>query len=1011
MDGGAVRGAGACGYPLRWPAAWSHAVSQHPLASRGWAGAADLGDPSTSQVPVAVAPSALTDALHDRFTFERELGRGGMGLVFLARDLRHNRRVALKVIRPELASVVGAERFLREIQLAAQLQHPNIVPVYESGECRGTLYYVMPYVEGESLRARLRREAQLPLDEAVRIAREVADALTYAHAHGVVHRDIKPENILLAGGHALVVDFGIARAITAAGTERLTETGLVIGTPAYMSPEQSSGSAALDGRSDLYSLACVVYEMLAGEPPYTGPSGQAIIAKRLTAPIPHLRTIREEIPDAVDHAVTKALAKVPADRFASAADFADALSHGFTTPLRQRTLPRRTTALLVSMAIFVAAAGGLLLRHAAAPLTLDVDAMAVAPFDVFAPTLALWREGLMDLLSRNLDGAGPLRTVSPSIVVRGWQGRADATSARALGRRTGAGLAVFGQLVGTGTDSVRLTVTLLDVASGRELGDVEGRDVARRMDRLADSIAVRLLRVLGRTRPIGVVRLASFGSVSAPAMKAFLQGEQYFRRGEKDSAVVSYERAVELDSTFALALRRLWLSGWETEAGRGYAMRAGVFNHGLAPRESLLVSADSVFAAQQSAHMANGAMFGQLRHLLSTLEEAAHRYPNDPEIWFELGEARFHAGTELGISQASVREAFDRAVALDSSFVPAYSCHTLQMLVRLGDVPAVRRWMAANLAQHPPGCAKTSSMQLVAKLLDPDQARSTAVARLLDTLPLEEIDFVATELLAGWRDTAETEVRLARVLDARTPAAARVAVDSEAFGSELARALTYRGHLREAYATGRIGRHALFADLALLGVVPAESARAVFASQLRALRADFPFGAMPPLAWWALQRDSTSLREAVRRADSLARPPLPPDRNRRWAYVAATGRAYLALARSDTMEAIHQFLVSPDSLCGTCAVDHFTAARLLVAQGRYREAANRLKPQPPDPWLTAHLVLLELERGRISEHLGERETAIRAYRYVTEAWRRPDPELQPYAIEARDALRRLGAGV
>jgi serine/threonine-protein kinase len=870
----------------------------------------------------------------------------------------------------------------------------------------------MPYVEGESLRARLRREAQLPLDEAVQIAREVADALTYAHAHGVVHRDIKPENILLAGGHALVVDFGIARAITAAGTDRLTESGLVIGTPAYMSPEQSSGSQTLDGRSDLYSLACVVYEMLAGEPPYTGPSGQAIIAKRLTEPVPHLRTVREAVPDAVEQVVTKALAKVPADRFASATVFADALSHGLTTPLRQRTLSRRTTALLVGITMVAAAGGGLLLRHAAVPLTLDVDAMAVAPFDVFAPTLALWREGLMDLLSRNLDGAGPLKTVSPSLVVRRWQGRADATSARALGQRTGAGLAVFGQLVVTGTDSVRLNAALLDVASGRELGDVEGRDVASRMDRLADSIAVRLLRVLGRTRPIGVVRLASFGSVSVPAMKAFLQGEQYYRRNEMDSAVASYERAVELDSTFALALRRLWFSQWDNPAAVSYAMRAARFNHGLAPRESLLVSADSVFAAQQSAHMANGAMFGQLRHLLSTLEEAAHRYPNDPEIWFELGEARFHAGTELGLSQASVREAFDRAVALDSSFVPAYSCHTLQMLVRLGDVPALRRWMAANLARHPPGCAKASSMQLVATLLDPDQARSTAVARLLDTLPLDEIDFVSTELLAGWRDTAETEVRLARALNARAAATGRVVVDSfagEPTGTRLAQALAYRGHLREAYATGELGHWMLFAELAILGIVPADSASAVFAHQLRTLHADVPFLAMVPLAWWALHRDSTSLRQAVRRADSLARPPLPPDRNRRWAYVAATGRAYLALARSDTMEAIHQFLISPDSLCGTCAVDHFTAARLLVAQGRYREAANRLKPQPPDPRLTAHLVLLELERGRISEHLGERETAIRAYRYVTEAWRRPDPELQPYASEARDALRRLGA--
>jgi tetratricopeptide (TPR) repeat protein len=338
---------------------------------------------------VAVAPSALTDALHDRFTFERELGRGGMGLVWLARDLRHNRQVAVKVIRPELASVLGAERFAREIQLAAQLQHPNIVPVYESGECQGTLYYVMPYVEGESLRAQLRREAQLPLDDALRIAREVADALAYAHAHGVVHRDIKPENILLAGGHALVVDFGIARAITAAGTDRLTETGLVIGTPAYMSPEQSSGSPALDGRSDLYSLACVVYEMLAGEPPYTGPSSQAIIAKRLTEPVPHLRTVREGIPEGVEQAITRALAKVPADRYLTARAFSAALERTIGAPSARTTrvariarVPRRiwilTALTLGAAAVTVAATAALRLRQ---PLVYTAGRVAVAPIE------------------------------------------------------------------------------------------------------------------------------------------------------------------------------------------------------------------------------------------------------------------------------------------------------------------------------------------------------------------------------------------------------------------------------------------------------------------------------------------------------------------------------------------------------------------------------------------------------------------------------------------------------
>jgi len=277
----------------------------------------------------------LKAALADRYAIERELGRGGMATVYLARDLKHDRPVALKVLRPELAAVLGAERFLREIRLTAQLQHPHILTLIDSGEADGFLYYVMPYVEGESLRQRLERDGQLPLDEALGITGAIASALDFAHGHGVIHRDIKPENIMLHEGEPMVADFGIALAVRTAGRERLTETGLSLGTPAYMSPEQASAEPRLDGRSDQYSLACVLYEMLAGEPPYTGPTAQAIIAKRLTEPIPHLSTVRHVSP-AVEAAVTKALAKAPADRFATAGAFAAALTAGSTRATHPR---------------------------------------------------------------------------------------------------------------------------------------------------------------------------------------------------------------------------------------------------------------------------------------------------------------------------------------------------------------------------------------------------------------------------------------------------------------------------------------------------------------------------------------------------------------------------------------------------------------------------------------------------------------------------------------------------
>src|SRR5437870_11474733 len=227
----------------------------------------------------------LQVALAERYRIEREIGRGGMATVYLAQDLKHRRPVALKVLSPDLAAELGTDRFLREIEIAARLTHPHILPLHDSGEADGLLYYVMPYVEGESLRGRMMREHQLPIEDAISITREVASALSYAHSHDVIHRDVKPENILLSGGEAIVADFGIAGALDAAGGGKLTRTGVVLGTPAYMSPEQAAGERALDGRSDVYGLGCVLYEMLTGEPPFTGPTSQAIIAKRFSDPV------------------------------------------------------------------------------------------------------------------------------------------------------------------------------------------------------------------------------------------------------------------------------------------------------------------------------------------------------------------------------------------------------------------------------------------------------------------------------------------------------------------------------------------------------------------------------------------------------------------------------------------------------------------------------------------------------------------------------------------------------
>src|SRR5436190_2381655 len=272
------------------------------------------------------SPERLSVALSGRYRIEREQGAGGMATVYLAHDLRHDRDVAIKVLHPDLGAALGGERFLTEIRTTARLQHPHILPLLDSGEAGGLLYYVMPLVSGETLRARLERERQLPIDDALLIAREVADALEYAHGLGVIHRDVKPENILLQGGHALVADFGIALAVQQAGGQRMTQTGLSLGTPQYMSPEQAMGERTIDARSDVYALGAVAYEMLTGDPPFTGSTVQAIVAKVLTEKPASLIARRERVTLAVEHAVLTALEKLPADRFASAADFARALS-------------------------------------------------------------------------------------------------------------------------------------------------------------------------------------------------------------------------------------------------------------------------------------------------------------------------------------------------------------------------------------------------------------------------------------------------------------------------------------------------------------------------------------------------------------------------------------------------------------------------------------------------------------------------------------------------------------
>ena len=414
----------------------------------------------------------LQAALTGRYTIEHELGRGGMATVYLAQDLKHGRPIALKVLRPELAAALGPGRFLREIEIAARLTHPNILPLHDSGEAGGLLYYVMPYVDGESLRSRLAREGPLPLDQALEIAREVASALGYAHEHGVVHRDIKPENVLLESGHAVVADFGVARAVWELAGDRLTETGIAVGSPAYMSPEQAGAEERLDGRSDIYALGCVLYEMLVGEPPFTGPTPRAVAAKHLRQSVPSARITRPGVPAAVDRVIRTALAKVPADRFSDAAHFAAALAACAGQPGR-RLAPRRWTGVVVAAALTVAVGRWAWARWSGSPslpvpaARLDPTHVAVLYFDDLSEgrTLRHVAGGLTEDLIDQLGQVDALRVISSSGVAAY---RERSVPLDSIARTLGVGTIVTGS-VGRSADRLRVAVRLIDAANGNQL--------------------------------------------------------------------------------------------------------------------------------------------------------------------------------------------------------------------------------------------------------------------------------------------------------------------------------------------------------------------------------------------------------------------------------------------------------------------------------------------------------------------------------------------------------------
>jgi hypothetical protein len=950
--------------------------------------------------------SVLGDAYH----IERELPPGGMSRLFLATERSLDRQVVVKILPPELASEVSAARFQREVTLAAHLQHPHILPVLSAGSRDGILYYITPYVDGESLRQLLDREPKLPVNTAVRILTEAAGALARAHAAGVIHRDIKPENILLQDGHALLADFGVARALhEATGTNRLTDVGIGIGTPGYMAPEQIAGERNVDARADVYALAVVGYEMLAGKPPFTGATPQATAALQFTRTATPLIQLRPEVPRPVSDAITKALAKDPDSRIASATEFRDLLTIGAPSSAPR---PTRTIAIVLAAVLVVAITGLALWRtrsHTTVPL--DDNLIAVEPFTVLDPSLDVWREGMVDVLAQNFDGAGPLRTVSPTLIVH--RGRDGTATPADFARQLGAGLAITGRIERSGTDSVRVSAGFVDVHTGRpgEVMDYRGR--TDHMDVVTDSLTVALLRSLARTHTVGVARGSLAGAKSLSALKALLESEQAYRRGQWDSAQKAAQEAIRLDSTFALAYywygyAAAWANGYDSltltsaqlAQAHNYAQLAQAHNHGLSPRDSLLIAANVNDYRYSTYH--------EQAQLFALADAGVQRYPDDPLIWGNLGEVREHVGLgqHVGVPARAILDAFAHTIALDSNFAPAY-VHAISRSLQVSGADSGLRYARRFLALNPPPVDADATRLVILLLGHP---RDTLAARhLIDSTSLEALGRAYVNLHYV-PDSAESDVWLADAMVRRFGPAAG-ALGNPAY-AHLAIALGDRGHLRAMRQAVRSwGVHVPpqpTASLAIAGSLRIFSA-AVLDSVLRIPSNMHGGWSWLGLRWWAERGDTADIH-AFLTARTTNVPFEPNAEPHPATYDTAVARAYLYLAQHDTAAAMRRFAALPDTLClGLCELDTVTWGDLLTTHGRAAEADSLLQREAVTPFWDFGDLLRTLALARAADRAGDRTTAIDAYSRIEDFWIHADPELQPVVKEARAALARLSS--